>query len=269
MDDTSEAEILGVLFLGGLDDATLDQRLVGLLGSKLLGSLDGIVDGRLLRFAVDQHLRFVMASRAAALHERTYHLERDLSLVLLAPVDELALIVPIAGRDGVDVEVGAEQLVDDDPAGEAVAFFEIHGAHEGLEGVALERLESATRIALIVNQLGKAHLVGQLVETGAADDLRSHDGEVAFALIGILLVQEFGDDGAEDGVAQILQALVVDAVALLHLRVGAVDESDVVELRPDGDVAQHILKEPIESRRFCFLAEQRHRQNFLKARQTL
>ena len=57
----------------------------------------------------------------------------------------------------------------------------------------------------------------QFVEVGAAYDFGTHFGEVAFALVGVFLVEEVGHNGAEDGVAEVFETLVVDLASFAHV----------------------------------------------------
>ena len=185
----------GGFFGVGGDDALLLIFLVGLFGGELLGGFDGVFDGVFGRGVVDFDADVVMAAAFFALVEDAFDLEADFLVVLLTPVDDFALKVPVGVGHGVDIEVEVDDFVDDDVAGEVVSFFQVDGSNECFEGVAVDGFEYALRHAVVLHQLGEAYFLGQFVEVGAADDFRAHFGEEAFTLVGIFFVEEFGHDG--------------------------------------------------------------------------
>ena len=83
----------------------------------------------------------------------------------------------------------------------------------------------------------------QFVEVGTADELGAHLGQKAFALVGVFFVEEFGHHGTQHRVAEVFEALVVDAPALSHFKgFGAVDESNLVEFGVARGEAQHVFE---------------------------
>ena len=134
------AECGGFFGVGG-DDALLLEFLVGLFGGELLGGFDGVFDGVFGRGVVDFDADVVMAAAFFALVEDAFDLEADFLVVLLTPVNDFALKVPVGMGHGVDIEVEVDDFVDDDVAGEFVAFFEVDGPDKCFEGIAVDRLE--------------------------------------------------------------------------------------------------------------------------------
>lgn len=219
----------GGLFGMGGDDALLLVFLVGLLGCELLGGLDGVFDGVFSGSIVHFHAHIVVPSALLALNKGAFNLEADFLVVFLAPVYEFAFEIPFCVGHGVDVEVDVDDLVDNHVAGEVVAFFEVDCTDEGLEGVTVDGFEDALRFAVVLDELGEAYLLSQLVEVGTADEFGAHLGQIAFALAGVFLIEEFGHDGAEHGVAKVFETLVVDATSFAHVqRFRLVDKGDLV-----------------------------------------
>lgn len=240
-----EGRLRGLNLLSvGRDESVFLEFLVGLLCGELFGGFDGELYGVLCRFAVYFHTHIVLTAAVAALIGDFLHLEADLLVVFLSPVDELAFEIPVGVGHGIYVEVGAHDFLDDDATGELVAFLEIDGSNESFEGIAVNGLKHPLRLAVVLNQLREAYLLCQFVEVGAAYQLGTHLGEETFALMGIFFVEKFCHYGTEHCVAQIFEALVVDAPALPHIhRFGFVDEGYLVQLRVVGCESQHVLEE--------------------------
>lgn len=208
----------GGFFGVGGDDALLLVFLVGFLGCELFGSLDGVFDGVFGGGIVHFYADIVVSTALLALVEGALDFEADFLVVLLPPVDEFTFEVPIGVSHGIDIEVKVDYLVDDDTAGEFVAFLEVDGSYKCLEGVAVDGFEDALRLAVVLNQLGEANLLGKFIQVGATDDFRPHLGEVTFALAGIFLVEEIRHDGTEYGIAKVFEPLVVDSSAFAHVQ---------------------------------------------------
>ena len=97
----------------------------------------------------------------------------------------------------------------------------------------------------------------QFVEVSAAYAFGAHFGEVAFALVGVFFVEEFSHDGAEDGIAEVFEPLVVDFVALAHVeRLGFVNEGYLVQLGIAGCATQRVFEEKVKFFVFSFIAAQ-------------
>lgn len=122
----------------GRYDALLLVFLVGFFGGELFGGFDGVFYGVLGWRAVDFDADVVLAAAFLALVEYALDFEADFVVVFLAPVDEFAFEVPVGMSHGIDVKVDVDDFVDDDVAGEFVAFFEVDGSHKRLEGVAVD-----------------------------------------------------------------------------------------------------------------------------------
>ena len=134
------AECGGFFGVGG-DDALLLEFLVGLFGGELLGGFDGVFDGVFGRGVVDFDADVVLAAGFLALIECPFALEADFAVVFLPPVDEFALEIPVGMGHCIYIEVEVDDFVDDDVAGEFVAFFEVDGSDKCFEGVTVDRLE--------------------------------------------------------------------------------------------------------------------------------
>ena len=183
------------------------------------------------------------------------HLERSAFLVLLRPFEELALEVDIGLLQLLHVDVDVDDAVDDDVFGEVEAAVKVDGTHQGLESIAAYRLEAATRVTLVFNQVEQPNLLRQLVQTGTAHNLGAQLGKETLPLIGVLAVEELRHDGTQDSVAQVFETLVVDAMAVLRGRRGTVSERHMIQLCVAGDITKNILEETIELLTFFVLPE--------------
>ena len=133
----------GGVFGVGRDEALLLKLFVGLLGCQLLGGLDGEFDCVFVGGAVYFDTDIILSAAFFSLIEGALDFEADFFAVFLPPIDEFAFEVPFGMSHGVDIEVDANNLFDDDAACEAVAFFEIDGTHQGFKSVAVDRFEDA------------------------------------------------------------------------------------------------------------------------------
>src|SRR6202000_3223326 len=110
----------------------------------------------------------------------------------------------------VEKKVGLDHPFHHPLAGLIETLVEVDGSYDSFEGIAKDLTHLQTAVELVeVADLLKSHLDSYLIELVAVDHLASHLGEKAFFFVGIFFEQEIGDDGAEDGVAEILQAFVV------------------------------------------------------------
>ena len=134
----------------GWDDALFLIFFVGLFGSELLGGFDGVFDGVLFCGVVDFDADVVLAAGFLALIEYPFDLEADFAVVFLPPVDEFALEIPVGMGHCIDIEVEVDDFVDDDVAGEFVAFFEVDGSDKCFEGVTVDGFEYALRLAVVL-----------------------------------------------------------------------------------------------------------------------
>ena len=124
--------------------------------------------------------------------------------------------------------MNTQDTVDKHSTDKHVALVDIHRSHQRLEGVTADRLESARRVVLILDEVEQADSLRQLVETDATHNLRAQLGEETLALVGIFLVEEFRHNSAKHSVAKILQTLVVDAVAVVDRRKRAVGQRNTI-----------------------------------------
>lgn len=198
------------------DDALFLVFLVGLFGCELFGGFDGVFYGVFGCGVVDFDSDVVLAAAFFSLVENALDLETDFAVIFLSPVDEFALEIPVGMGHSVNIDVEVDDFVDDYVACEFIAFFEIDGSDECFEGIAVDGLEDALRHAVVLHQLGESDFLRQFVKVCAADDFGAHFGEETFALAGVFFVEEFGHYGAEDGIAEVFEPLVVHPVSFPH-----------------------------------------------------
>ena len=100
----SSIRFLGCVVVGN------HKCLVGLFGSKLFGTFDGIADGRQLRLTVEVDAALIFAPPFAVSVQGAHYLESDLLLVLLPPVAEFSFEIPVGLGNLVNIKVGAERV---------------------------------------------------------------------------------------------------------------------------------------------------------------
>lgn len=166
-----------------------------------------------------------------------FDLESDLHLVLLRPLDEGGFEVGFLLDELVEVEVPANDDGGDEACGGAVSAVEVDGGDESFEGVAVD-LESwvlcacggGRRASEEVHHAVEVEFEGDALESFSADDLGAGAGEEALLAVWEEAEEHVGDDGAEEGVAEELEAFVVGCVG-----VGFVGESLAVEGEAQGE----------------------------------
>lgn len=131
----------------------------------------------------------------------------DFVSVFLAVFKELAFVVVIHLFEFADVEMAAEDLADDDVAGAIKASFNIDRTDQGLEGIAFHGFAQPGIIVFLQHHVD-AHIICDPVEGLALDDLGSHLGQKSFVAVRIFLKEIFGDDRAQDRIAQVFESLV-------------------------------------------------------------
>ena len=171
--------------------------------------------------AFDDDARDELGGGAVAEHLLREHFKLDGELVFLAPFDEFALVVFFLLRHFVDVDEAAEDDVAHEFLADGIAAVEVEGSEEGFEGIAVHVTVVGRRDgAFVQDEFVEPDLHGELVEGVAAHEFAAQGGEVAFLLVGVALVEQVGDDGAEDGVAEVFEPLVVDVVAFVLASAG-------------------------------------------------
>lgn len=186
--------------------------LVTLTGGLLLAFLFGIAFAAAAEDAFDGEARDEDGRGAVGQHLLRNHVELELQLILLAPLNQFALVVDLLLRHLVDVDMtGEDDFVHETAAG-AVAAVEVQGSDEGFEGIAVHVAVVCRGDGTFVqDEFVQSELYGQLVERVATHDLAAQCGEETFLARRVALVEDVGHDGTEDGVAQVFEALVVHA----------------------------------------------------------
>ena len=104
--------------------------------------------------------------------------------------------------------------------------------------------------------------VADLHRQKVGEVVRMYERQLALKQQGIdSLKRELTELGTQYGIAQILQALVVDTVPLMHGRQRTVYQCDMIRLGATGRIAQHAFEKLIEFGTLLFSEEQRHRTN--------
>ena len=170
-----------------------------------------------------------------------------LDAVLLRPLQEFALEVDFLARHGVHIEQRTDDAVADEPLAVAVAAVQIDGADEGLEGVAADVDIVGAGHERLVDEFIQSHLVGKAVEHGALHEFGAGAGQEALALTGVFVVEDVAGDGFEDGIAEILQPLVVEraleALSAAGAKLGRLmGQGDAIDVQVAGIKAQDIAQ---------------------------
>ena len=136
--------------------------------------------------------------------------EIGVDAVLLAPFEEFALEVHFFLSHGVEVDVGSDHAVGDEPVAILESAVEIDGSHECFKSVSAN-VGVAHACALCgLDECFESHLLGESVERFALYDFRACGGEEAFALVLEVAEEYVADYGFEHGVAEIFESLVVE-----------------------------------------------------------
>jgi len=162
---------------------------------------------------------------------RIDELKLDGDPVLLGPLDKAGLEVLLGLDQIVEVEALFYQAVDDKSAAALVALIQVHGADECLQRIAADVAVVGRRVHHGPHVAVEVQRVADAVEALALDDLGARGGQEALVLGGVSLVEEIGDYGVEDGVAQVFQPLVIGPASVGHLHgLGTVYHGQLVEL---------------------------------------
>ena len=180
--------------------------------------------------------------------------ERYFHLVLLAPFDELRFEVHLLARHLLQVDVVLEYLLLHELLASVVPLVEVDGTDEGLERVTIHVAVVRGRAGGILHELVQPDFHGQLVERFALYDLGAGVGQEAFALAFEVPEDDVAHDCIENGVAQELQAFVVQRPSLFRAERGRlVEQGLLVDFQVAGKEAQDAVETKI---RLPFLVEQ-------------
>ena len=146
-----------MLLCGRRDFTFFNQFFVGLFGGKLFGGFDGVFDSSFSWFAVDEglHLIFAPAGVDFAFVEHLDDFERYFVFLLLSPVYQFALVVPLLMRQAFDIQMQLDYAVDNNLAREVEAFLKVDGSYERFEGIAVDGFEDALLFAVVLLLISK------------------------------------------------------------------------------------------------------------------
>ena len=185
----------------------------GLLGGKLLALLLGVAEASAKLHTLDAHAT-AEGGAVGAYGVLIDKLKHDGKLRLLAPLDELALVVHLLVGYLIEVEQAMEDALVDELHATGIATVEIDGTDEGFKGI-------STHVAIVagtgdggLDKFVEANLYGYAVECIALHHLRAGVSEKSFAFTLKMMIHQVAYDGSQDGIAQKLQALVVHTLAI-------------------------------------------------------
>ncbi len=171
--------------------------------------------------------------------------------ILLAPFEELALVIVVVLFQFVNIEVFAQDLAHHELSGVFITHFDIDGPHERFEGVAEHGLGEFSLV--IGGQVHvEAHFIADFVERVALHDFGAHFGQKAFIAIGVFFEQILAHDGAQYGIAKEFQPFVIgDGIIAIAKRAFMV-KSQFEQIQIDGRKAQQVMQ---SARQFAVLME--------------
>ena len=165
--------------------------------------------------------------------------ELQLHLVLLAPLDELALEVHLLVGNLVKVDELRQYALLHEAHASVVTAVQVDCPDEGLERISFHITVMRGHVAVGHDELAYAYFGRQAVESVALHNLASRACEEALALAFEVAEHYVADNGVEDGVAQEFKPLVVDGpplgVALVDAAVheGLFVQVDVVRVKSE------------------------------------
>ena len=137
--------------------------------------------------------------------------------VFLAPLYQFALEVHLLVGHLVQVDDARQDAILHKLHAGVVAAVQIDGAHQCLEGVASHVVVVCLGVGVGTNQFHDAHLLCQFVQCFALHQFASGVGEKALALAFKVAINDISHHCVKDGIAQKLQSLIVQCLALGHL----------------------------------------------------
>ena len=175
-------------------------------------------------------------------------------MILLTPLQQAAFEIGFLVGYPVEVDILAQDAVPDKPLAVFVASVEIHRTDKRLKGIARHIAVVRASHKVAAYQVSQAHLVGQMTECLALDNLAPHTGKKTFSFALEVVIKDIAHHGIQYGVAQILQTLVVGkpAFSLLH-RHALVCQGLAVEVYlpriETQDTVKRTIKLPVTSER--------------------
>ena len=189
------------------------QLLERELGGELLALLLAVALAVASVDALDNHAvvkhRATVAVDLLAEQFKTY-----VDPVLLTPFEELALEVHLFISQLVDVNHLAKDTLLHEVHTSLVTLVEIDGTDECFKSVAAQIAVVRGTMTVGENELIDAHLLRQLVEGVTLNEFGTGIGKKSLALAGEMMVHDVAHNGIENGIAEKLEPLVVDGLAL-------------------------------------------------------
>lgn len=180
----------------------------GLFGGKLLTLFLGIAETG-TKLETFYAYAATEGGAVGAYRVLVHKLEHDGKLCLLAPLDELALEVVVLLGHLLEVDMLSYQAMLEEAVAPGIATVEVDGSHQRLKGVAGDEAVVCVVDVSRLYEVDQPRLLGQAVETAALYNLASHRGEEALLLAGKLVVEDVAHYSLYDGIAQILEPLIV------------------------------------------------------------
>lgn len=137
--------------------------------------------------------------------------ESDFMAIVLRPYQDAAFVVIILRIDLIHIQKGEENVMNDDIVGSFEALINVDSPDNSLQCIAIGGIGGD--VAVHPHHLGQAKFACQVVEAVAVDELGAHTGKHPLRFEGILVVQEISDNGAQNGVTEVLKPLVVEAAS--------------------------------------------------------
>ena len=155
------------------------------------------------------------------------------STLFLAPLDEPRFEVDLALHHLVDIQVLLDHRFEDELFGYPVPLIQVDGTDKRFQGVPVDVGVVGQVARGGDDELVDSQVHGQLVQGLPLYDARAHVREEPLFFVFKPFVQDIGDDGIENGVAQELKAFVIDPLSLARpCGRGAVRHGFQVEINP-------------------------------------
>ena len=189
------------------------QLLERELGGELLALLLAVALAVASVDALDNHA--VVKHRAAvAVDLLAEQFKTHVDPVLLTPFEEFALEVHLFISQLVDVDHLAKDTLLHEVHTSLVSLVEIDGTDECFKSVAAQIAVVRGTMTVGEDELVDAHLLRQLVEGVTLNEFGTGIGKKSLALAGEMMVHDVAHNGIENGIAEKLEPLVVDGLAL-------------------------------------------------------
>lgn len=200
----------------------------------------GIATPALALYALNDHATHENGRRIARLKVAA-HVEHELKLVLLAPLDKFGLEVDLHASHILDVDELAQHTMAKEMHHSVVATVEVYSPDESLKGI-------ATKIAVVVtgsiartDKAVQANFLGKAVERSALHNLTASVGEEALTGFAKVTIDDVADGGIQDSITEEFQPLVVVALAAARrierlVAKRLLVETDVVGIEPEDAI---------------------------------